>query len=323
MKQQRFESLHGTRWEALQEWLDPKRGSKPAAEDLPHLYRQVCHHLALARRRHYSLALVERLNGLVLRAHQRIHGARAGLTGLWIQYALRTFPRLVRTEWRLVLLSALLFYGPMAGMMLAIQARPASAYLVMNPMELANIEDMYDPAAHKIGPARHSDTDLMMFGHYIRNNVSIDFQCFATGLFFGLGSAFFLVFNGLVIGTVAGHLTHVGLGGTFWPFVSGHSALELTAAVLSGAAGLRLGVGLLLPGRLKRLESLKVAARRGMRLLYGAAFMTFTAAFIEAFWSSTTAIPALTKYIVGIALCALVLFYFLALGHGQTEEAAS
>jgi uncharacterized membrane protein SpoIIM required for sporulation len=266
---------------------------------------------------------VERLNGLVLRAHQRIHGARAGLTGHWIQYALRTFPQLVRAEWRLVLLSTLLFYGPMAGMMLAIRVRPAAAYLVLNPTEIARMEDMYDPAAQKIGPARHSDTDLMMFGHYIRNNVSIDFQCFATGLFFGLGSAFLLAFNGLVIGTVAGHLTHAGYGSTFWPFVSGHSALELTAAVLSGAAGLRMGVGLLLPGRMKRLESLKAAARRGMRLLYGAAFMTFTAAFIEAFWSSTTAIPAHTKYGVGITLWTLLLFYFLALGHGRNDETAA
>ena len=32
----------------------------------------------------------------------------------------------------------------------------------------------------------------------------------------GLGSLFFLLFNGLVIGAVAGHLTQIGYIGTFW-----------------------------------------------------------------------------------------------------------
>ena len=37
-----------------------------------------------------------------------------------------------------------------------------------------------------------------MFGFYIRNNIGVAFQCFAGGLFLGLGSLFFLAFNGAV-----------------------------------------------------------------------------------------------------------------------------
>jgi uncharacterized membrane protein SpoIIM required for sporulation len=48
-------------------------------------------------------------------------------------------------------------------------------------------------------------------------------------LLLGLGSAFFLIFNGLMIGAVAGHLTRIGFGQTFWSFVIGHGAFELTA----------------------------------------------------------------------------------------------
>ena len=60
----------------------------------------------------------------------------------------------------------------------------------------------------------------------------------AAGLLFGLGSVLFLIFNGLIIGAICGHLTEIGYGQTFWSFVIGHGAFELTAIALAGAAGL-------------------------------------------------------------------------------------
>ena len=42
----------------------------------------------------------------------------------------------------------------------------------------------------------------------------------------------------LVIGAVAGHLTEIGFGQTFWSFVIAHGAFELSAIALAGAAGL-------------------------------------------------------------------------------------
>ena len=44
----------------------------------------------------------------------------------------------------------------------------------------------------------------MMFAHYINNNVGIDFRIFAGGIFFGIGTLFFLIYNGLYLGAVVG-----------------------------------------------------------------------------------------------------------------------
>ena len=100
----------------------------------------------------------------------------------------------------------------------------------------------------------------MMFGFYIRNNIGIAFQCFAGGIFAGLGSLFFLAFNGVAAGSPAGYLTARGHGETFYSFVVTHGAFELTAIVLAGAAGLRLGHALLVPGRHTRRAALERAA---------------------------------------------------------------
>ena len=56
--------------------------------------------------------------------------------------------------------------------------------------------------------------------------------------------------------------TERGLSTTFYSFVATHSAFELTAIVLSGAAGLRIGHALLAPGRQTRVQSLVLGVAR-------------------------------------------------------------
>ena len=113
---------------------------------------------------------------------------------------------------------------------------------------------------------------------------------------------------------MATHLTRVGYAEAFFQFVAGHSAFELTAIALSGMAGLLLGRALLAPGLCTRREALVTTARVAVRIVYGAAAMLLIAAFLEAFWSSTTAVPPLAKHLVGAALWVFVGAYFLFMG---------
>jgi uncharacterized membrane protein SpoIIM required for sporulation len=138
---------------------------------------------------------------------------------------------------------------------------------------------------------------------------------------FGVGAVFFMLFNGFSIGAVAGHLTQLGYIETFWGFVSGHSSWELLGAAISGAAGLKLGWALIAPGRLTRMAALKEAAVPAVRLLYGASGMTFFAAFVEAFWSSTTSISPQVKYVVGITFWILFALYFGFVGRKRVADA--
>ena len=181
------------------------------------------------------------------------------------------------------------------------------------------MERMYDPDARRLGrfSERGSGDDWVMFGFYIMNNIGIAFQTFASGLLLGLGSLFFLLFNGLMIGGVAGHLTRIGYGEPFWSFVIGHGAFELTAIALAGAAGFKLGWALLAPGRLPRGEALRLAASKAIQLVCGVILFLLLAAFIEAFWSSTTFASPNIKYIVGAGLWVLVLSYLLLAGRRQ------
>jgi len=329
MRQDQFIARHEADWQALAAWLDVADQRKPNAAvsdagcnaaDVPGRYRRLCQQLALARRRGYSPMLIERLGQLVERTHTLLYRPPNPRWWRAIGFIVSEFPAEVRAQWGWMLASGLLFFLPFFAMIVAVQVQPELAHSVFDIEQLAQMEQMYDPArTDRIG--RDSGTDLMMFGHYIMNNISIGFRSFASGLLVGLGSVIVLVSNGVMIGTVAGHLTGIGYGGPFWRFVVGHSAPELLAIVISGGAGMRLGFALIAPGQLSRVAALLAAGRIGARLILGVFVMLLAAAFIEAFWSSIARLPDLVKYGSGGAIWLLVLAWLGFGGRGRVHAA--
>lgn len=318
MKQSLFENRHKAEWAQftlLLERLEKNRDNSRIAS-FPRDYRRLCQHLALAQERGYSSFLIDSLQQQVLRGHQQLYRHRSHLGANIAGFILAGFPRLVREQWRFVLAASVMFFGSLIGVALLVYLFPDLVYHLIPYEQLSEMHGMYDPVAGHLGRSeeRAASEDWVMFGYYIMHNIGIAFQTFASGLLFGLGSAFFLFFNGLMIGAVAGHLTQIGYGQTFWSFVIGHGAFELSGIALAGAAGLQLGWALIAPGRLSRGEALRVAARKSVLLICGVMLFLLIAAFIEAYWSSMTAPAPLTKYLVGAALWALVAIYLLFAG---------
>ncbi|MCZ7566816.1 MAG: hypothetical protein M5U08_25875 [Burkholderiales bacterium] len=147
MRQAAFEASYFEAWSRFERWLDdrqkPKRaGSRrvePAAPpgladaEVPRAYRQLCHHLALARDRAYSPDLVDRLNELALRGHHVLYGARSQRRGQVAQFFLADFPRRVRAEWRLVAIAAAAFLGPVLAIAAALQHHPDFVHYLLAP----------------------------------------------------------------------------------------------------------------------------------------------------------------------------------------------
>ena len=325
MKQRDFEQRHQPLWLQLENTLAGYRknaaneaGGAGVVEDLPAGYRRLCQHLAVAKERQYTSNLVARLNQLVMACHQRLYQEKSVSRNRWLEYLFSGFPRALHEQARFVWLSCALFLAPALVMGLGSYWNDSLIYAVMSPEQVLHIESMYDPANRVLGRERGSDTDLQMFGFYIKNNIGIAFRTFASGILFGIGSIFFIVFNGIFLGAIFGHITRVGFVTTFYPFVIGHGAFELTAIVFAGAAGLRLGHSLVNPGNLARRESLRVAGRDAMKIMYGTFLMLVIAAFLEAFWSSSTEVSIAVKLAVGGFFWLLVLAYCVLGGRSRT-----
>ena len=328
MRQEQFVARHQTEWVAFESWLQARGGSARRArhernngvltdEDVPARYRRICQHLALARRRGYSPVVVDRLQSLMQQGHGVLYRTPPPRWQRAAEFLFADFPQLVRSQRGAMWAACALFALPLVGIFVLLQYQPDLVHLLLDPKQIAQMEKMYDPAADRLG--RDSGGDWAMFGHYIMNNISIGLRTFAGGLLAGLGTVLVLLFNGITIGAVAGHLQHIGSGDPFWRFVVGHAPFELTAIVIAGGAGLQLGLRLLAPGRKRRIDALVDGGVIGAKLCLGVAFMLLVAAFIEAFWSSMAWVPAWGKFSVSGVLWTLVFVWLWRGGHGGVD----
>lgn len=316
-----FEQQYQSEWDELAAQVrlildgrtSQSASSKPIrGEHVAALYRRACEHLALARARAYPRYMIDKLERITADAHQVIYQRREfGLTRAWHAIAY-DFPQAVRAHSGYVWLSAALLYVPMFLIGWLVYERPDLIMSIVDGETVAQMEESYSDSAEALGSIRGADQNWLMFGFYIFHNVSISFQCFAGGLAAGVGSIFALLYNGAVIGAIAGYLTERGYSSNFYSFVVTHGAFELTAIVLSGATGLRIGHSLIAPGRNTRLQSLIAACRGCIPIIYGFFVMLIIAAAIEAFWSSARWLPLAVKYSVA-AVCWLAVILYLTM----------
>jgi uncharacterized membrane protein SpoIIM required for sporulation len=294
--EQEFVRQRRSAWNALDELatvVAQRQLSRLSSSELSQLsphYRDACADLARARAAHYSSALIEELEERTRGAHDALYAAprraRSRITD-----ALVAFPRAVRRRRRAVALAALLFFVPLLFGLGMTLHDPSFAYEVAPESMLRPLAQAY---RHGFSEGRALDQDSLMAGFYVNNNVGIALRCFALGIFGGIGSAFYLIQNGLSIGAILGYVASEGAGDNIVTFIAGHGSFELGAIVLAGGAGLSMGWSVVAPGEKTRVRSLQDTSRDVLAIVVGAAVMLLIAAGLEAFWSSSSA-PALVK----------------------------
>ncbi len=321
MTQDEFIALRNGSWadlDALIERLRGRRIRRVPPDDigrLATLYRALAGDLARARGQHFSGELVTFLERLASRAHATLYAAPTWRLARVTHFLAHGFPVTLRRHARYVAFSAMLFAVPL---IVGLVGALVSAGFAERVLPASALQQAAEGYGRGFSAGRGAGEGALMTGFYVYNNVGIAFRCFATGIFFGLGSAFFLLFNGLTIGTVLGYVIRVGHGANILSFIVGHAPFELTAIVIAGAAGLRMGDALVKTNGATRLGSLRAHGAEILALVMGAAAMLLIAASIEGLWSGSS-IPAPVKFGTGLVMALLVSVY-LWLG-GREERA--
>lgn len=270
----RFVAERSGEWDELGQLLDAARGHPerlgPARlRRLGALYRAAAADLATVRRRWPAEPELARLEALVGRARLAVYG-RASRRG-----SLRTF--LLRGYWRRV------------------RERPgplwASAALLLGPILVAGVWGASDPGLAALAPGMATSADLglpggasaAMSAEILTNNIQVTFLAFAGGITAGVVTALVLVLNGVLIGVLGGVAVAVGNGRVFTELVVPHGVLELSCIVVAGAAGLRVGLALIDPGRRRRADALVTEGRAAAELALGTAPWLVLAGLVEGF----------------------------------------
>jgi uncharacterized membrane protein SpoIIM required for sporulation len=319
--QDEFVAARKKDWAELEQLLGSGGGFRrlPAASvaRAAALFRSVSSDLMRAQAAGYSPDVIALLDGLAAQAHNTMYSAPPyRLRAVWELIA-GDFPRTLRRYGRFFALAVALFVLPGAvGFVGAMKSRAFALSIL--PKE--SVEQMEKAYAEGFGKGREASVNTAMAGFYVYNNVGIAFRCFATGVLFGLGSLFFLVYNGLAIGTVAGLVTAAGHGKNLLTFTFTHGAFELTAIVISATAGMVMGYALVDTGGRTRFGSLRARARDIAYLVMGAALMLLVAAGIEGFWSPS-GLPEKVKWGAAIGAYLLVICYLTFAGRSGPAKA--
>src|SRR5208283_1253463 len=227
------------------------------------LYRQVASDLSTLRQDPSAQVYAEHVNQLLARAHHIIYSSR-GASFLGVIHFLRDdYPAIFQRQIRYVLVSLIiLLAGASLGAVLTL-ARP-------------------DFMRHMLGPAM---VEPIASGRIMTNNLSVCFLAFAGGIAFGLLSVWSMFFNGLLLGVIGVACQQHGMSRDLWSFVAPHGSLELPSIVLAGAAGLRLGVGVLFPGIYRWRDSIALAGVEAAQLVSGIIPLLVIAGTLEGFFS--------------------------------------
>jgi uncharacterized membrane protein SpoIIM required for sporulation len=278
---------------------------------LGQLYRGVCSDLMLAECHDLPQDTVAYLHGLVGRAHNAVYQARGFRFRDWGRILFDSAPRQLRSDPALRL-SAVVFVVSFMIFGLLAAAQPDYARRIVGDQALEQVDQMYSRPIGSPSDDGLGRDDTTMAGFYIQNNTSIGLQCFAWGILFGIGSLAQLLDNGRILGGIFGHMAVSPHASNFFTFVTAHSTFELTALVFAGAAGLRLGWGLIDTKGQTRMASLRREAKNALPALSASVILFVLAAFIEGFVSAS-ALPYMIKACIAI-LSALLLLTYLTLG---------
>ncbi|MCX6855350.1 MAG: stage II sporulation protein M [Verrucomicrobia bacterium] len=321
MTPKQFENDHGPSWQRLEGMIEQVEKAKPVAnvDELPKLFRQACHDLSLAQHRMFGRAIVERLNTLAISGFRVLERrSSGGWERLW-QMMMQDFPRAVRAESRLFWFCSAVFWLPFFAFLIITPFDPEWTMSMLGTEGMISMEGMYGEGTNPREYMRGEyGSDFGMFAFYIWNNVSINLRTFAGGLLGGVGSLVILLFNGAYFGSAAAYVNHACNPETFYCFVIGHGAPELLGIVISGMAGMRLGLSFVKPGAYDRKTALVLGGRKAMILITGAALMTAFAAIIEGFWSATPMEPWI-KYTFGGCMWTATICYLLLCGRERHE----
>jgi len=249
------------------------------------------------------------LNDLLGRCHIHIHIKDENIFHKVKFFFVNAFPFLIQREKFLFFLSTAIFLSAFVLAFLSVYYEAPWSHELLPPEQRSLLEER--AAEIEEGkPVIPAAAQPLFTSEIITNNLQVSFFAFAGGFFFGLGTVYVLIVNGLLLGAFAAVYALQGESVLFWALILPHGITELVAIFMVAAAGLMLGRALLLPGDYTRLDALRLDGRSAGLILLGTVPLFLVAAVIEGL-ITPSAISSFYKLTFSGITALLLLAYFL------------
>ena len=292
LKSSRFRAEREADWLRLEKLLTraESRSASALTDDeliaLPILYRSALSSLSVARATSLDRNLVDYLESLSARAYFFVYGTRTSLLARIGRFFAHDWPAAARACWRETLVCAALFVmGVVVAYILVAQDPvwfqsfvPGSLVEGRGPAASAAElrQTLFDPHPKAM------QTWLSVFATFLfTHNAGVSLMAFALGFAFGLPTAILELMNGCVLGAFLQVFISHGLGYEAGGWLLIHGVTELSATLLAGAGGMKMGWAVAFPGDRTRLDAAAAEGRKAATLMAGVLVMLFCAGIME------------------------------------------
>lgn len=315
----RYIARHQPTWDRLDDLTRRARRkvgdlSTDELDELVACYERTSSHLSYARTYLRNPALVGRLTALVGSANGVIYGKRPRTWRTVLDFFAYTFPGAVYHIRRFVLVAAVLFFVPalLLGVWLA-NDRDALEASAPQKVRQTYVDDLFEQY--------YSDQPAPVFFTMVTtNNIRVSFIAYALGaVSFGVGAAYLLLRNGAPVGIIGAWMAESGDLGRFFGFILPHGALELSAIVIAGAAGMAVGWSVIAPGDRTRGTALRDEAQRSIAVVMGLMAMFVAAGLVEGFITGS-GLPVGVRVGIGGLLWFVVVGYLVLQGRAAAAR---
>ena len=251
---------------------------------------------------------------LVGQARHLVYGARSRHFSL-LRFFTRDYWRLIAERPKPLLLAAGLLMGA-AGLGALWALRDPGAALGLVPDQFRSATQPGHPW-REMSSGQQAEFTTTIF----TNNIRVTLVAFAGGITAGIVTGLALLFNGLLLGVIAGLMIGAGNGVGFVQLVTAHGVLELSCIVVAGTAGLRLGAAIVDPGHRTRREALQKEARRAVLIAAGTAPWLVLAGIVEG--NRAQLAQAGLGAVVGVGVGLGALFWGLVVWRGRPRTGPS
>ena len=308
MREVAFIKQNKEKWLNFEKAIFEKNLKNP--DELASLYVHLVNDLSYAQTYYPKSKTILYLNNLAAKAFQKIYKTKREDTNRFVHFWKTEVPLIVYQYRRYVAYAFILFLSFVAIGAISAKYDDAFVRLILGDhyvnMTLENIDKGDPVAVYKSGSNWGSFIGITL------NNLYVGIISFIYGIFGGLGTAYVLLNNGIMIGAFQYFFYDQDV---FWKSVRGiwiHGSMEIFAIVIEGAAGLILGASILFPKTYSRMTSFKMGMKDGVKILISTFPFTVAAGFLEGYVTRFS--DTMPNYLsVGIILTTLaaISFYYL------------
>ncbi|MFK7847259.1 MAG: stage II sporulation protein M [Rhodothermales bacterium] len=286
-----------------------KKKSQYDSDELAAMFTQVLDDLSYAKTFYPDSKTTVYLQGLAAQAHQRIYKNKQEEKGRILHFWKEELPRVVRSAHKELFVALVIFLVAISLGAVSSKYDAGFVRLILGDtyvnQTLENIKKDDPMAVYK------SMQQWDMFLAITVNNIRVSFFAFSLGIFFSFGTGYVLFSNGVMVGAFQYMFYEKGLLWDALLTIYIHGALELSAIVIAGGAGIVMGNSFLFPGTYSRLESFIRGARRGAKIIVGLIPIFITAGFLEAFVTRHTDMPLWLSLFIIFSSFGLIVWYFI------------